>query len=66
MGYGRRTFLVGASALLISTFNSYFPILCILVFLGAGIAANQTPGSKAIILWFSAEEGHRMGIKQTG
>jgi len=59
--------LVGASALLISTFNSYFPILCILVFLGAGIAANQTPGSKAIILWFSARgRATGMGIKQTG
>lgn len=59
--------LVGVSAILISTIHSYFPMLCILVFLGAGIAGNQTPGSKAIIMWFPTKgRATGMGIKQTG
>ena len=59
--------LVGISAILISTVHSYLLVLCILVFLGGGIAANQTPGSKAIIMWFPTKgRATGMGIKQTG
>lgn len=59
--------LVGLASILISHTSSYVPIFLLLVLLGAGISANQTPGSKAIIMWFS-ESGRAtgMGIKQTG
>jgi sugar phosphate permease len=42
-------------------------IFLLLVCLGAGIGANQTPGSKAIITWFPMKgRATGMGIKQTG
>ncbi|OPY68034.1 MAG: Hexuronate transporter [Syntrophorhabdaceae bacterium PtaU1.Bin034] len=59
--------LVGISSILISSVSSYVVIFLLLVALGAGISANQTPGSKAIIMWFTASgRATAMGIKQTG
>jgi sugar phosphate permease len=59
--------LVGISSILVSSASSYVMIFLLLVALGAGISANQTPGSKAIIMWFtSSGRATAMGIKQTG
>jgi ACS family hexuronate transporter-like MFS transporter len=59
--------LVGLSTIFISIVYSYVVIFGLLIFLGAGIAGNQTPGSKAIIMWFSTRgRATGMGIKQAG
>lgn len=59
--------LIGLSSISISAVSSYVVIFLLLVFLGAGIGANQTPGSKAIITWFPIKgRATGMGIKQTG
>lgn len=59
--------VVGISSILISSMSSYAIIFLLLVMLGAGISANQTPGSKAIIVWFThGGRATAMGIKQTG
>lgn len=59
--------LVSATSFLIS-FYQFYPIMFILlVFLGIGIGANQTPATKAIIMWFPSKgRATGMGIKQTG
>lgn len=59
--------VVGISSILVSWMSSYAIIFLLLLALGAGISANQTPGSKAIIMWFmSSGRATAMGIKQTG
>ncbi len=59
--------LVGIASIAISSMSSYVVIFLLLVMLGAGISANQTPGSKAIIVWFTPSgRATAMGIKQTG
>jgi MFS transporter, ACS family, hexuronate transporter len=59
--------LVGLSTICVSFLSSYVVILGLLFLVGVGIGGNQTPGSKAIIMWFP-ERGRAtgMGIKQTG
>jgi sugar phosphate permease len=51
----------------ITLVHSYWIIFLLLVIVGAGIGANQTPGSKAIVMWFPLKgRATAMGIKQTG
>ncbi len=60
-------FLIAAASLAISYCHSYAAILLLLVALGIGIGGNQTPASKAIVMWFSFRgRATGMGIKQTG
>jgi ACS family hexuronate transporter-like MFS transporter len=59
--------LVGLSALSIALAHSYLAIFLLLVLVGIGIGSNQTPGTKAIIMWFPLKgRATAMGIKQTG
>lgn len=59
--------LIAASAIAVSTMHFYLAILVLLILLGAGVGANQTPGTKAIVVWFPAKgRATGMGIKQTG
>ncbi|OPY73599.1 MAG: Hexuronate transporter [Syntrophorhabdus sp. PtaU1.Bin058] len=59
--------LIGLSTISIAMLHSYALIFMCLVLLGAGIGGNQTPGSKAIIIWFPPKgRATGMGIKQTG
>jgi MFS transporter, ACS family, hexuronate transporter len=59
--------LIGLSSISVSAVSSYVVIFLLLMCLGAGIGANQTPGSKAIITWFPKKgRATGMGIKQTG
>ncbi|MFH1123327.1 MAG: MFS transporter [Pseudomonadota bacterium] len=59
--------LVGLSTLSIALAHSYLAIFLLLVLVGVGIGGNQTPGSKAIIMWFPLKgRATGMGIKQTG
>ncbi|OPY65894.1 MAG: Hexuronate transporter [Syntrophorhabdus sp. PtaU1.Bin050] len=59
--------LIGCSELVICFLNSYIWIFLFLILVGMGIGCNQTPASKAIIMWFSLKgRATAMGIKQTG
>lgn len=59
--------LTGCSELVICFLDSYICIFLFLVLMGMGIGCNQTPASKAIIIWFSLKgRATAMGIKQTG
>ena len=59
--------LIGCSELVICFLDSYVWIFLLLIFVGMGIGCNQTPASKAIIMWFSLKgRATAMGIKQTG
>ena len=59
--------LIAASAITVSTMHFYLAIFGLLIVLGAGVGANQTPGSKAIVMWFPTKgRATGMGIKQTG
>jgi sugar phosphate permease len=59
--------LIGGATMAVSLATSFWPIFLLLVLVGAGIGANQTPGSKAIIMWFSVKgRATAMGVKQTG
>jgi ACS family hexuronate transporter-like MFS transporter len=59
--------LIGCSELVICFLDSYIWIFLFLILVGMGIGCNQTPASKAIIMWFSLKgRATAMGIKQTG
>ena len=59
--------LMAVSAMAISSMSSYLGIFLLLIWMGIGIGCNQTPASKAIVMWFSLKgRATAMGIKQTG
>lgn len=59
--------LTGLAALSIAMAHSYLAIFLLFVLVGVGIGSNQTPGSKAIIMWFPLKgRATGMSIKQTG
>lgn len=59
--------LIGCSELVICLLDSYIWIFLLLTLVGMGIGCNQTPASKAIVIWFSLKgRATAMGIKQTG
>jgi MFS transporter, ACS family, hexuronate transporter len=59
--------IIGLSAFLISSITSYAVMFGLLFLVGSGIGANQSPGSRAIIIWFPQRgRATGMGIKQMG
>jgi len=59
--------LIGCAEFVICFSDSYLWIFVFLIIVGIGVGCNQTPGSKAIIIWFSLKgRATAMGIKQTG
>lgn len=59
--------IIFISALGISRSRSYMEMLLLFVLMGIGIACNQSPGTKAVVMWFSKRgRATAMGVKQTG
>ena len=59
--------LIGVSAIGVFFVHSYAVLFLLLVFIGLGIGCNQTPATKAIVMWFALRgRATAMGIKQTG
>ena len=59
--------MLGCATVTICFVRSYWSMFLLLVVVGLGIGANQTPGSKAIVMWFPLKgRATAMGIKQTG
>jgi ACS family hexuronate transporter-like MFS transporter len=59
--------LVAVSSFAISLLNSYAALFLFLILQGIGIGCNQSPASKAIVMWFALKgRATAMGIKQMG
>jgi len=59
--------LMGVSAIGVFFIHSYTVLFLLLLFIGLGIGCNQTPATKAIVMWFALRgRATAMGIKQSG